>query len=76
VSDRDNRAFVDRLLRQMLAFDSITVECSRCHQQARLARLIPTARGLHCERCLVAMPTGEFRDLQAENARVNTSACS
>lgn len=54
-----------RVLRQMQTFDEVTVECSRCGQQVALNDVRPTMLGLHCELCLVDMPTQEFNRLTA-----------
>lgn len=58
---------IERLLSQMGVFHRVTVSCERCDTQTPLAYLHPYARtqSFVCERCLVTMPTAEFRDLVA-----------
>lgn len=53
-------AYADRFTRQLLTFGQVTVECSGCERQTALATLHPTLAGLHCEKCMVAMPRAEF----------------
>lgn len=63
---------VEQLLEQMRAFNDVTVECDRCHTQAVLDLLSPTAHGLYCRRCLIEMPKFEFDALDADGRALDS----
>jgi recombinational DNA repair protein (RecF pathway) len=51
---------------QRQAFNEVTLECDRCRAHVPLAHIEPTVRGFVCRRCLVKMPSHEFRALLEE----------
>ena len=61
---------IEYLLRQLQAFDEVTLACDRCERQVPLAYLAPCANlayGFVCNKCLTMMPYEEFKRLR-ENA--------